>query len=75
MKNNSAIQIFTKYGPIAFLPISNTETSVVYSLDVDKHHYDNEKVISLIKKHNPKFNILKMSKLDKFELKSSILRK
>ena len=28
--NNTAIQIFTKYGPIAFLPISNIQTSVVY---------------------------------------------
>ena len=30
--NNIASQIFTKIGPIAFLPISSTETSVVYSV-------------------------------------------
>ena len=30
--NDTAIQIFTKQGPLAFLPISNNETSVVYSV-------------------------------------------
>ena len=29
--NNIAIQVFTKYGPIAFLPLSNTQTSIVFS--------------------------------------------
>ena len=29
--NNIATQIFTNNGPIAFLPISNTKTSIVYS--------------------------------------------
>jgi len=74
LENNTAIQIFTKYGPIAFLPISNTETSVVYSLDIKKNNYDKKKVINLIKKYNPKFIIKKIPKLDKFELKSSNLR-
>ena len=31
--NNVATQIFTKLGPLAFLPISNYETSVVYSIN------------------------------------------
>ena len=30
--NHSASQIFTKQGPLAFLPISSSETSVVYSV-------------------------------------------
>ena len=30
--NNIAVQIFTKKGPLAFLPISDTQTSVVYSI-------------------------------------------
>ena len=36
--NNIAVQIFTKKGPLAFLPISNTETSIVYSVhnEIDK---------------------------------------
>ena len=74
LKNNTAIQIFTKYGPIAFLPISKKETSVVYSLDFIKNKYNEKKIINLIKKHNPKFLIKKISKLYKFELKSSNLR-
>ena len=32
LKNNIAYQVFTVGGPIAFLPISNNETSVVFSL-------------------------------------------
>ena len=30
--NNKAVQIFTKFGPLAFLPYSNTETSIVFSV-------------------------------------------
>ena len=32
LNNNTAVQIFTKRGPLAFLPISNNKTSVVYSI-------------------------------------------
>ena len=32
IKNNTAFQNFTKNGPLAFLPISDLETSIVYSL-------------------------------------------
>ena len=32
IKNNIAYQNFTKNGPIAFLPVSDCETSIVYSL-------------------------------------------
>ena len=73
-KNNTAIQVFTEYGPIAFLPISKTETSVVYSLDFNKNKYDDKKIINLIQKHNPKYLIKKIKKLERFELKSSSLR-
>ena len=31
--NNTALQIFTREGPLAFLPISNNETSIVFSLN------------------------------------------
>ena len=30
--NKTAIQIFTKYGPLAFLPLSKTKTSIVFSI-------------------------------------------
>ena len=75
LKNNSAIQVFTDLGPVAFLPISNTKTSVVFSLDVSNKNYNNNELLDLINKHNPKFNIKKNSKPIGFALKSSNLRK
>ena len=36
--NHSASQIFTKQGPLAFLPISSSETSVVYSVKGKKKY-------------------------------------
>ena len=36
IKNNKAIQIFTKYGPIAFLPLSDELTSIVFSFELKK---------------------------------------
>jgi 2-octaprenyl-6-methoxyphenol hydroxylase len=72
--NKTAFQNFTKKGPIAFLPISNTETSVVYSL---KNTKDNNKIDIkyLIKKFNPNYSIIKIRDCARFELKSSSPRK
>jgi len=74
LENNIAIQIFTKFGPIAFLPISNTKTSVVCSLDVKGKEFSNIEVLNLIHFNNPKFKIKEISELSKFKLKSSNLR-
>jgi len=70
LNNNIASQIFTKNGPLAFLPISQSETSIVYSIK-NKENVDFEK---LIKKYNFKYKILKINKVMRFELKSSSLR-
>ena len=68
--NHIASQIFTNKGPLAFLPISSIETSVVYSVrgkkDID--------IKELIKKYNTKYEIIKINKFLNFELKSSNLR-
>ena len=72
--NQTAIQIFTEFGPIAFLPISDVETSVVYSLETTNKKFKDEEVIDLINRYNPKFRIKKILKLDNFKLKSSNLR-
>ena len=72
--NNIAIQNFTKRGPIAFLPISNKETSVVYSLDTTKKNYNDHEVLNLIIKNNPKYQIQNIDKLSRFNLSSSNLR-
>ena len=74
IENNSAIQIFTQSGPIAFLPISKTKTSVVCSLDIKNKSYDKYEILDLINKHNPKYKIKKIQKLSNFELKASNLR-
>jgi 2-octaprenyl-6-methoxyphenol hydroxylase len=74
IENNTAIQIFTKNGPIAFLPISNSETSVVFSLDTKKNIYNDNEVLDLIIKNNPKYQIQKTLKLSSFKLSSSNLR-
>jgi 2-octaprenyl-6-methoxyphenol hydroxylase len=73
--NNIASQIFTKRGPLAFLPISNTETSIVYSVHNSTEKENNKNNISeLIKKYNFKYEIIKIDKIDSFELKSLNLR-
>jgi len=74
IENNIATQIFTKSGPIAFLPISSTETSIVCSLDTKYKKYNDTEVLDLISKNNPKYLMQKISKLSNFKLSSSNLR-
>ena len=71
--NNEAIQIFTNGGPIAFLPMSRQKTSIVYSARTknNKKELDIKKIIN---KFNPKYEIKKIHKISKFELKSLNLR-
>ncbi len=71
--NNTAIQIFTNKGPLAFLPISNEKTSIVYSVYNPKNN-NIQKIKELIQKYNFKYKIEKINKMEIFELKSFILR-
>lgn len=73
IKNNQAIQVFTKNGPFAFLPISNTETSLVYSFN-GRINLNKKKFIKLINKYNKRLEIIKISEINYFPLKSSNLR-
>jgi 2-octaprenyl-6-methoxyphenol hydroxylase len=68
--NDVAVQIFTKMGPLAFLPISENETSVVYSFYEKKK----ENINNLIKNYNYKYKIQKIEKIKSFNLKSLSLR-
>ncbi len=70
IKNNAASQIFTKNGPLAFLPLSETETSIVYSIK-GKKNIDLKK---LIERYNTKYSIINFGINNFFELKSSNLR-
>ena len=74
IKNDIATQIFTKCGPIAFLPISNIETSIVCSLDTKDKKYNDNDIIDLIKKNNTKYHVKKILKISSFKLISSNLR-
>ena len=71
IENNVAKQIFSKLGPIAFLPISNNQTSIVFSI---KNNLIKNDIIRLINKYNNKYKILNISKIETFDLKSFSLR-
>jgi len=68
--NHIAYQVFTKKGPIAFLPVSSTQTSVVFSATGKKDINLNK----FIKKYNLKYEILKINIPLSFPLKSLNLR-
>ena len=74
INNNIASQIFTKIGPLAFLPISKTETSIVYSIK-NSANVKKENLIELIKLHNSNYKIKEIKKISFFELSSINLRR
>jgi 2-octaprenyl-6-methoxyphenol hydroxylase len=66
--NKEAIQIFTKFGPLAFLPLSQTKTSVVFSI-LNDFKMNELQIFDLIKKYNLNYKIKKINELEKFNLK------
>ena len=72
--NNTASQIFTKIGPIAFLPLSNFKTSIVFSVNIKEKNFNDKEILELIKFYNYKYEILNFSKLEKFNLSFSVSR-
>lgn len=74
IKNNIAVQIFTDYGPLAFLPINNRKTSIVFSI-FNKAEVDKEKFKKLLFSYNTKYKIINFKKIETFDLKLSLLRK
>ena len=70
--NRTATQIFTKYGPLAFLPISNTQTSIVFS--IKKNKIITKDFVKLVNQHNFNYEIKKIKKFDFFKLESLSLR-
>jgi len=72
--NRLAYQVFTKMGPIAFLPCSNNETSIVFSVIKKSRNINENEIIDLINKHNKKYLIKSFSKFEKFDLKGSLLK-
>ena len=70
--NDIAIQVFTKLGPLAFLPLSNTKTSIVFSYKGGE--IDDKKIINIFKKYNSFYLLTKISKIEKFGLSFEMLR-
>jgi 2-octaprenyl-6-methoxyphenol hydroxylase len=69
-KNNTAMQIFTKNGPLAFLPISDSKTSIVYSV----RGLNKVNLKELIESYNFKYEITKINQISNFELIAKNLR-
>ena len=73
LDNEEACQIFTKFGPLAFLPISDTETSIVLS-------YKGNKKLSIkdlkdfVNKYNNKYKIKSFTSYQFKPLKMKLLR-
>ena len=74
LQNNLAVQIFTKFGPLAFLPVSKNVTSIVFSFYKEKK-FNEKEIKDLIRSYNKKYKILKFSKIDKFSLSFILPRK
>ena len=74
-KNNMAFQIFTKIGPLAFLPLSNNKTSVVFSAINQPKNIEDKIIKEYIKKYNINYKINSISKIQKFKLIFSFARK
>ena len=70
--NNIAIQVFTKFGPLAFLPLSNTKTSIVFSYEGVQ--INDEKIVDIFKKYNSFYSFVKINKIENFSLSFEMLR-
>ena len=73
-ENKKASQVFTKLGPIAFLPISRNQTSVVFSKNNENISLNQKMLEELIKKYSQDYKIKKFINFEKFKLKFSIAR-
>ncbi len=73
--NNKAIQIFTKFGPLAFLPTSHNQTNVVFSMYNQKKKYTNKEILKIISTYNKNYTIKKVSKIERAKLKFFSARK
>ena len=74
LSNKIAEQYFTSFGPLAFLPISNYKTSIVFSI-YDKDLISNKtKIKKLIKHYNQNYEIKNMLELQEFPINLSLSR-
>lgn len=73
IKNSVAHQIFTHAGPLAYLPLSNYKTSIVYSYN-GKKNIDSQEIKKILNKYKMDYQITKIGNIEKFKIKFSVLR-
>ncbi len=73
INNKIASQIFTKNGPLAFLPLSNYQTSIVFSNNSTKL-MDKLSLLKIINKYNNRYKITKISEIETVGIKFLVLR-
>ena len=73
IENRIATQIFTKNGPLAFLPLSNNQTSIVFSNNSTKL-IDKFSLTKIINKYNYLYEISKISEVESVGIKLILLR-
>ena len=73
-KNNTAYQIFTSKGPLAFLPFSKNKTSIVYSLANSSEERNDIEIKNLINHYNSFYKIFSFEKFENFKLNFSVSR-
>ena len=73
IENKIAVQIFTKNGPLAFLPLSNNQTSIVFSNNSTKS-IDKLSLLQIINKYNHHYKIKKISEVESVGIKFLVLR-
>lgn len=73
-KNDQATQIFTNFGPLAFLPISRKQTSIVFSV-YNNSKLNKNKIKELIKRYNKNYIIKNFQKIESFPIRFSVARK
>jgi 2-octaprenyl-6-methoxyphenol hydroxylase len=73
IENKIAYQFFTKNGPLAFLPLSNNQTSIVFSNNSLKL-MNKLSLLQIIKKYNHQYEITKVSEVESVGIKFLVLR-
>ena len=73
IENKVATQIFTKNGPLAFLPLSNNKTSIVFSNNSTKL-IDKSKLLQIINKYNYKYKVSNISEVESVGIRFLVLR-
>ena len=69
--NETAFQVFTKFGPLAFLPYSKYQTSIVFSYNKHNTKILDSEIKILISNYNKFYKINSFSVFEKFNLNFS----